>query len=83
MIHYMNFGHDTILLAAHVLFRHVLEHAHFGLRVALHGAVTVEMILGDVQQRAAAGVEGFRGLHLEGADLADEHVAVGAVDARR
>ena len=67
----------------HVLACLVAEHAHLHGGVILHGAMAVQVILGNVQQRGGLGMEGVRRLHLEGADLADEHVVPAAVQRSR
>ena len=43
--------------------------------VLLHGAVAVQVILGDVEHRADVGMEQRGGLHHEGGNLAHGHVA--------
>ena len=57
-----------------VLGRHSHEGVALGVGVLGEARVTIEVIVGDVEQRVRAGVERRHALGLEARDLEDEHV---------
>ena len=66
-----------------VLCRLVLKDTHFDSGVFFHGAMAVQMILGNVEQCRGPGMEIHDGLQLEAADLGNKHIVLPAVHRRR
>ena len=52
----------------------VPEHSHFQGCIDLHGPVTVQVVFRNIRQQGHMGMESVRGLHLEGGNLAHDHV---------